>query len=285
MSATSAVDLAYVGETWQSVVVDTPALDAAHHVERASRLGRTQVTQAQVAPASAIPAEAVLPVLPGLADLLPGGVLRRGSVLTVQGSGSLLLSLLAEASAQGSWCAEVGSPLVGSAAAAEMGVALDRFVRVPAPGERWPEVVASLLDGFDVVVVHPPARRTAQDDRAVRRLSARTRERGAVLVATGPWEGAGLGLAVTEQRWHGLGRGHGHLAAREVVVSAVGRGAAVRPRRARLWLPAADGHIGPVAAPPAPELSERTGVRAVAGSDNSNEGWPAGVAEPARWAG
>lgn len=242
--------------------LDPAAFDAGGRVERASRLGRTQVARA----------ETFLPVLPGLADLLPGGALRRGSVLTVQGSGSLLLALLAEASAQGSWCAEVGLPLVGSAAAAEVGVALDRFVRVPAPGERWPEVVASLLDGFDVVVVHPPLRRTAQDDRAVRRLSARTRERGAVLVATGSWEGAGLCLAVTAQRWHGLGRGHGHLTAREVVVSAVGRGAAVRPRRARLWLPAANGHIGLVAAPTAVpvELSERTGVRASAGSDNSN---------------
>lgn len=113
-----------------------------------------------------------------------------------------------------------------------------RFVRVPEPGQRWPEVVASLLDGFDVVVVHPPPRRTARDDQAVRRLSARTRERGAVLVSTAPWEGSALGLAVTAQRWHGLGRGHGHLAAREVVVSAVGRGSAVRPRRTRLWLPA-----------------------------------------------
>lgn len=184
-----------------------------------------------------------LPVLPALASLLPGGKLRRGTVATVQGSGALLLALLAAASAGGSWCAEVGSPLVGSAAAAELGVALDRFVRVQEPGPRWPEVVASLLDGFDVVVVHPPCRRTARDDQAVRRLTARTRERGAVLVATAPWEGSALGLTVTAARWHGLGRGHGHLAAREVVVAAVGRGSAVRPRHARIWLPAADGRV------------------------------------------
>lgn len=220
------------------------ALQAVSRVDRASRLGQVQVGTD----------DSSLLVLPALAGLFTGGVLRRGSVLTVQGSGALLLALLAASSAQGSWCAEVGSPLLGSAAAAEAGVALDRFVRVPEPGERWPEVVASLLDGFDVVVVHPPRRRTARDDQAVRRLSARTRERGAVLVATAPWEGSALGLTVTAQRWHGLGRGHGHLAAREVVVTAVGRGSAVRPRRARLWLPAADGRIiaaGTASVPPA----------------------------------
>lgn len=227
MGTAVAVDAEPVGE------VGRAALDGMSRIQPASRLGRPQVA----------PDEGGLPVLPALSGLLPGGALRRGSVLTVQGSGSLLLALLADASARGAWCAEIGSPLVGSAAAAELGVALDRFVRVPAPGERWPEVVASLLDGLDVVVVHPPRRRTARDDQAVRRLSARARERKAVLIATGPWEGAMLSLTVTAQRWHGLGRGHGHLRAREVVVSAVGRGAAVRPRTARLWLPAADGRV------------------------------------------
>ena len=255
-------------------------------VGRAARDGMSGIEPASRLSAQVGRGERSLPVLRGLSDLLPGGLLRRGSVLTVQGSGSLLVALLAEASAQGSWCAEVGSPLVGSAAAAEAGVALDRFIRVPAPGERWPEVVASLLDGFDVVVVHPPRRRTARDDQAIRRLTARTRERGAVLVATGPWDGAVLGLTVTAERWYGLGRGHGHLSARQVVVSAVGRGSAVRPRRARLWLPGRNGRVAAYEEIPAQrparglELPERTRVVARAGPDSGTE-----AISPARRAG
>ena len=206
-----------------------------------------------------------VPVASALAGLLPGGALQRGSVVTVTGSGSLVLALIAEASGAGAWCAEVGTAGLGIAAAAEAGVVLDRFARVPRPGERWPEVVAALLDGFDIVVVHPwvddgtahgPPRRgdlAVRAQHAIRRLTARARERGAVVISTSPWEGASLGLTVTAQRWHGLGAGHGHLAAREVEVTAVGRGSAVRPRRARLWLPGPDGRVAPYA----PHLATR----------------------------
>jgi len=121
-------------------------------------------------------------------------------------------------------------------AAVEAGVALDRFVRVAEPGEQWPSVVASLLEAFDIVVIHPPPRAREAD---MRRLSARARERSAVLLVTGNWEAAALGLTVIEQRWHGLGSGHGYLQAHELEVQSLGRGAAVRPRRTTVWLPQA----------------------------------------------
>jgi hypothetical protein len=175
----------------------------------------------------------LLPVPQALAELFPEGGLRRGSTITVSNSSSLVLALLAEISLKQGWCAEVGSPLLGSAAAAEAGVALERFVRVAEPGEQWPSIVASLLEAFDVVVVHPPPRAREAD---MRRLSARARERSAVLLATTKWDGALLGLSVTDQRWHGLGSGHGYLRARELDVQSLGRGAATRPRRATVWL-------------------------------------------------
>jgi hypothetical protein len=188
----------------------------------------------------------LLPVPQALAELFPEGGVRRGSTITVSGSSSLVLALLAEVSQHQGWCAEVGSPLLGSAAAAEAGVELERFVRVAEPGEQWPSVVASLLEAFDIVVIHPPPRAREAD---MRRLSARARERSAVLLTTGKWEGAAhhtsawpgaqLGLAVIEQRWHGLGSGHGYLQAHELEVQSLGRGAAVRPRRATVWLPQA----------------------------------------------
>jgi hypothetical protein len=184
----------------------------------------------------------LLEVPEALAELFPEGGLRRGWTITVSGSSSLVLALVAQASKQPGWCAEVGSPLLGSAAAAEAGVALDRFIRVADPGEQWASVVASLLEAFDLVVVHPPVRASQGD---MRRLSARARERSAVLLVAGEWEGAMVRLSVTKQRWQGLGEGHGHLRAREAEVRALGRGSAARPRVARVWLPGIDGTVAP----------------------------------------
>ena len=46
--------------------------------------------------------------------------------MTPFGATSILLALLAGASAAGSWCAVVGMPSLGLVAAAELGIALDR---------------------------------------------------------------------------------------------------------------------------------------------------------------
>lgn len=181
----------------------------------------------------------LLPVSPPLAGLLPGGGLRRGSTVAVVDSTSLALALLAGPSAAGSWCAVVGVPTLGPAAAAEAGVDTARLAVVPAPGREWAAVVAALLDGLDVVAVCPPGRSLRDGD--ARRLAARARERGAVLVPLGRWDGADVRLSVASSSWEGVEGGAGHLSARLVEVVADGRGAAVRSRRGRLWLPSADG--------------------------------------------
>jgi hypothetical protein len=205
------------------------------------RVGVTTFTSSDDAGSSAL-----LPVPEALAGLFPEGGLRRGWTITTSGSSSLILALLAAVSRRPGWCAEVGSPLLGSAAAAEAGVALDRFVRVAEPGEQWASVTASLLEAIDLVVVHPPARAGVGD---MRRLTARARERSAVLLVTGDcagkWEGAMVNLRVTAQQWHGLGDGHGYLKAREVQVQALGRGAAARPRTTNVWLPGVGGVVSP----------------------------------------
>ena len=165
----------------------------------------------------------LLPVPPTLAGVLPAGALDRGSTVVVHGSTSLALELLAEASRAGSWVALVGLPGVGVLAAAQLGLDLDRVVLVPAPGPDGPTVVAALLDGVDVVVVGDVA--LGDGDR--RRLSARARERGAVLLSTAAWPGAHLVLTA-EVTWEGLGRGHGRLRSRRLTVRCAGRGAAAR---------------------------------------------------------
>src|SRR5215211_3197775 len=186
--------------------------------------------------------ERLLPVVPALAPLLPNQGLRRGSTVAVDRSAALALALVAGASAAGFWVAAVGLPDLGILAAAETGVALERLALVPSPGPRaWPTVVAALLDAIDVVLVRsPPGLPPAQ----ARRLAARARERGAVLVPLGPWsEPADLRLAVTASAWLGLGQGHGHLRARKAEVTIAGRGPAARERRFLLWLPSPDGTI------------------------------------------
>ena len=173
-----------------------------------------------------------LPVVPALEPLLPGAGVRRGSVATVTGSTSLLLALVAGASAAGSWVAAVGLPDLGLVAAEGLGVALERLALVPDPGPQWPTVTGALLDAVDVVIVRPPARMRPAD---ARRLRAKAREQGSVLVAAGAWpEGADLRLAVAGRRWAGLAGGHGYLRACELDVVVSGRGAAARERHARL---------------------------------------------------
>ena len=200
----------------------------------------------------ALAGERRLPVLPPLEPLLPGGGLRRGSVVAVGGSTSLALALLAGASGDGSWCAAVGLPSLGLAAAAELGVVLERFPLVPRPARgsgpgSWGWVVAALLDAFDVVLARPPSAMGGVRPVDARRLTARARERGAVLVVAGDRGGwpdpADVQLTVASATWEGVGRGHGRLRARRVEVVGGGRGAAARPRQVSLWLPHPDGGV------------------------------------------
>lgn len=201
-----------------------------------------------------------LPVLAALEQLVPGAGLRRGSTVAVgavpggSGATSLALALVARASQAGSWVAAVGLPSLGLVAAEELGVALERLVLVAAPErDAWAGVVAALVDGFDVLVLQ--AGRGGVRPADARRLVARVRERGAVLVALGPgWpEGADLTLEVVRSRWEGLDGGHGHLQARKVRVVRGGRGEAAQPRQVDLWLPAPNGLVeaaaGEVAGP------------------------------------
>jgi hypothetical protein len=216
------------------------------------------------------PAGQVLPVRAELARLLPFRGLRRGSTVVVRGSTTVLLALLAEATAEGSWAAVVGMPDLGLLAAAELGVAMSRLALVPRPGAEFGGVVAALLDGLDLVAVNRPETRTGprtgrpELGPLARRLSARARHRESVLVSFGAWPGADLELDCAETSWTGLGKGHGHLTERELTVTVRGRGAAARPIRSRVTLPATLNSTRPDRRrrPPAP-TSHTADLRAV----------------------
>jgi hypothetical protein len=184
--------------------------------------------------------EAVLPVLPALQGLLPGGALRRGSVVAAGPWSLLCLALAAGASAAGAWCAVVGLPQLGVAAAAGAGLDPDRMLMIADPGTGWPQVVASLLDGCELVLLRSPDRPPAQ---VRRRIEATVRRFGGVLVVAGEWDGAQARLSIAQQEWTGIGTGHGRLRARRVQVVADGRGGAAQPRTQWLWLPGPDGSV------------------------------------------
>jgi hypothetical protein len=197
----------------------------------------------RVVPPSGAGALPGLPVLPALRELLPRGALARGSVVAAAEFGLLCLALAAGASADGAWCGIAGIPEAGVLAATGLGLDVERTLLVPDPGPAWPQVVASLLDGCELVLVRPPGGVPAQ---VRQRLEATLRRGRGVLLVAGDWPGAQVRLRVVSQRWTGLGDGHGRLRAccAEVVVD--GRGEAAMTRTRWLWLPAEDGRVAVV---------------------------------------
>ncbi len=193
----------------------------------------------------------LLPVHPALAPLLPEPGLRRGSAITVtaapglEGTLAVAMALVATTSTSGSWCAVVGIADLGAVAVDGIGVDLERLAIVPRPGPHWAEAVAELVDGVDVVVVHPPF---APRPAAARRLVARARERQSVLVIVpgrAGWpEPPDVRLTVESSHWEGIERGAGHLRRRRLLVTGGGRRAAGRMRRCELWLPGEDAGPG-----------------------------------------
>ena len=152
---------------------------------------------------------------PDLHDTL-GTSLQRGITVAVGGPGSgttpataasLALALAAGPSDGGSWIVAVGMPDLGLVAAAEAGISLERFALVPRPGKQWVDVVAALVDGFDLVLARPPAHLKVG---LARRLVARARERKTVLIGVGGWpEGASMRIDAAVNEWAGLGAGPG----------------------------------------------------------------------------
>lgn len=189
----------------------------------------------------------VLPALPALAALLPGGGLRAGAAYSIAASSSLLAALLAAPSQAGSWCGVVGMPQFGAEAAEGLGVDLSRLVLIPEPGARWLAVTATIAEVLPVVAVRPAGRASDGD---VSRLAARLRDRGAVLLVQGPWAQAEASIGLADPDWTGLGDGHGYLSGRELTVTVTSRRSPV-PRRGRMLLPAVDGGLVPLRPEPA----------------------------------
>ena len=192
-------------------------------VEWAAPPPRQSSQPAERPPTHALPAADWLPVPSALTSVIPHGALRRGSTVAVTGSLSLLLHVAASLTSEGAWTALVAQPDLGLAAAIDAGIDPARCVVVPQPGPDAPDVLAALIDGFDVVVV---GECTALRERDRRSLSTRVRHRGATLLSTVTWPGADVVLDVKQRLSQGLDGGRGHLQAEHLHVSSHSRGMA-----------------------------------------------------------
>lgn len=150
----------------------------------------------------------VFPLPSGLGSLFPHGGLRRGATYQVDSSASLLWALLATATDRGVWCAVVGMPDLGLAAAEDMGVNLDRLILVPYPAEHWLSVVSALIDVVGIVAMGPLS---APSDRMMGTLLGRLRDREATLVVQSNWPRTDASIGVSEHHWEGLSQGRGIL--------------------------------------------------------------------------
>ena len=193
--------------------------------ELRARLGPVSLIRQQTENTTALRAlpEALAP----LASILPMGGVQRGWSVGVDGHGAwaLAMGLAGWLMETDGWMAAVGLEDLGLVGAGEQGVALDRVLMVETPTpDQWATVVAALVEAMHVVCVRPHHRVARQE---ARRLQARAREQQAVLVHLDggrAWpDPVDLSLTGRSQQWEGLGKGHGHLQGRRLLVEVGGR--------------------------------------------------------------
>ena len=191
--------------------------------------------------------EHTFPVPEPLLPLFPDGGLRRGQSVGFEGSGSwsVALSLAGRAMGNDGWLAAVGVEELGLLAGAELGVRLDRLLLIESPATaQLTPVIAALVEAVDIVAIAP---HRSVSHRDARRLSARCRERGAILFHLDGgrhWPQAlDLTVAAESDRWKGAGEGDGYLRQRQLTVTAVGRRSSARPRRVSVLLPGPGGGL------------------------------------------
>lgn len=214
------------------------------------KAGRVSLEQ-QVSPVT-LANEELLAVPEALSPLFPRDGLQRGWSVGFSGTGgwSLAMAMLGTAIGANGWAACVGLEEFGLVAADEVGVQLDRLLMVESPGpDHLASVIASLVEVVDVICIGPAStaagRSTGIGIRDARRLMARAREQNAVLFHLDggrSWpQPLDVDLETEAGGWTGIGRGHGSLATRRLLVRSSGRRSMARPRHVDILLPGPDG--------------------------------------------
>ena len=217
-----------------------------------------ELVRGSITTAATLAHERTLPVRADLASVVPSGVLQRGSSVAVHGVGatSFGLALVGQAVSDGAFLAIVAPASFSLATCLDFDVPLRRVVQFVFPAEtqpqQWAQAVAAIVEGFDIVLL---ADRRRVGSSHARQLTARTRERGSVLVRIkGPaWpDAADVRFDVSSPEWSGLGQGHGHLQMRQVSVQVAGRRVHPQSKKHDLLLPARNGGVELADVVPAP---------------------------------
>jgi hypothetical protein len=128
---------------------------------------------------------------------------------------------------------------------------LEREPVVPNLGRDPWNVLAALVDGFDIVVVVTAERVTPT---VAQQMAARSRKSGAVIIPYGDaWDGAETTLQIADMEWFGISEGMG----RRVIVEGRRRGVHDAGRCMQIWLPQPDRHWMPA------DVDSRPRLRAV----------------------
>ena len=191
-----------------------------------------------------------IPVSDEIGFLLPWPGLRRGATVSIAaqstpGTTSLLLTLMAQVSRSGGWCAITGNSAVSAVTAHQVGVSLSRLAFIEVCDRGWESVTGALLNGIDLVAVYVAG---AVSQQVARALMAKARKRGNILVPFGPgayrWPAADASWSVEKATWHGLRWGRGMLRHCELQVRSCIHG---RDRYGTVWPyggSPGDGHFG-----------------------------------------
>jgi hypothetical protein len=177
-----------------------------------------------------------IPTPTPLSELLPRGALARGTAISITGAGSILVGLVATASAAGHHVALIGQPKFGLLAVHEQGGDLSKIHLID-PGQADPLDAASIcIEGLDLVVttVHgrdvPPTR--------ARALLARNRTHAGILAITnGRMPGLDLTISSRPIAYGGIEQGRGRIRSITLETTVHGRGIAERTGRYTLTAP------------------------------------------------
>ncbi|MFD2839462.1 hypothetical protein ACFSYH_02630 [Populibacterium corticicola] len=148
-----------------------------------------------------------IPVHPTLTALFPNG-LHRGAITVAHGSTHTALALLVQHTQAGGWAGIVGAPELNYSAAHDLGVDLSKLLVVPHPADHTPQIIATLIDGTDLILLGPHTILTPAEQRT---LAARAKERGTHIITGRPWPGARTYVDTTREQWAGTKNGLGRL--------------------------------------------------------------------------
>ena len=152
-----------------------------------------------------------------MTSLLQEGGLPRGAAAQVADCPALLVHLLAAVTAQGGCAAVVNHPQLAVAAVEAAGGDIDRLVLVPDSHPHTAAVLATLVEGMDMVIYHPLTGQSEVTPTFARSVDARLKKSECSLVVCGgTWPSSRLSIDAEVSGVMGLGQGSGRVRAIEL---------------------------------------------------------------------